>query len=165
MLIIEANTWEEIETVTDKAETCIAPLGTRAWIGQNHDRAKETWEKHRGRVRYFLVGNNAYARIIRANQQEYQYPTWIVDYMKPTDYLLVAQIAQRIQGALLVKDFTATNQDITKGWQRLTTEFSSLKIFPYTAQSSDESTWLVVPGTQPYKPAGAAATQLDYLDS
>ena len=165
MLIVEANTWEEIQAVTDLAETCIAPIGKRSWLGANHDRAKETWEKHRDRVRYFLVGDNSYARVIRANRQEYQYPTWIIDYMKPTDYLLVAQVAQRIQGALLVKDFAATNQDIVKTWQRLTTEFSSLKQLPYANQSSDESTWLVVPGTQPYKPAGSAATQLDYLDS
>ena len=165
MMITEANTWEEIEAVTDKAQTCIAPIGKRSWLGTNHDRAKETWEKHRDRVRYFLVGDRGYARLIRANHQEYQYPTWIIDYMMPTDYLLVAQIAKRIQGALLVKDFAATNQDIVQGWQRLTAGFSSLKQLPYTNQSNEESTWLVVLGTQPYKPAGAAATQLDYLNS
>ena len=164
MKITEARSWEEVERATDIAATCIAPLGQRTWIGTNHQRAKETWEKHQGEVRYFLFGQDGcdgYIRIIRVNESEYYYPTWIADYLKPPDYNLVLQVAPLVQGTLLIKSFTAESKDLGSDWPRFTAGFPKLKGLPYSAQGADEAIWLVVPGTTPYKPTTTYYSDLE----
>lgn len=145
--ITEAETWEQIEAVTNLAETCIAPLGKRPYVGNNYNGAKKTWEEHRNRVRYFLIGQAGYARLIRTNASEWHYPTWILDFIKPADYEHIVRIAETVNGCLLVKDFSAKNQHVATNWSRITAVFSTMKELPYASQSGEEGTWLIVPGT------------------
>lgn len=145
MTIIEAQSWEEIEAVTNLAETCIAPLGKRPYVGNNYHGAKKTWEEHRNRVRYFLIGNAGYIRLIRTNTSEWQYPTWVLDFMKPADYDNVLRIAGLVQGCLLVKDFSANSRHLTGDWVRIGVGFPAVKELPYTAQNGEDGTWLIVP--------------------
>jgi len=151
--IFEATEWGQVEQTTFAMHTCIAPAMNSLHVGTNWKMAKLSWEQYRHLIRYFLFGDrgqDGYIRLIKVNEDAYNYPTWIADYVRPPHYSMVIQVAPLIQGTLLVKQFDGDANEIGRLWAKVSATFDVLSKVPYTVQKDKESVWLVVPGTAPY---------------
>lgn len=146
--VVQAQSWEEVEAVALVVNSCIRLTGSN-WQG-----AKRTWEEFAqgGDVVYFLVQDayvphniQGYCRLFRVNRSKYLPSTYVLDFVKPSDYEIVMLVARALEGSVLVKMFSAPGDVFVSAWPRVSVVLPAVEQFPYRLRSAGETDYLVVP--------------------
>ena len=140
-----AATWEKVDEAAHAGVRCIKDGGT------NNVKAKQTWDVYtENEIQYWIVSELTppklvgYVRLLAVSTTGL-HRTWIVDYVWPTLYEPVLQVAKEMDGTVLCKEFSVADDLFAKNWPRMMLTFPKLEKFPYHNQPITESTWCVVP--------------------
>ena len=144
--ITKAETWEQINEAAQINSRCIRDGG------MNGVKARQTWDVFGDtNVLYYLISNVdtsqliGYLRLLLVSGTNSVPKTWVVDFVGPSDFNIVAEVAKLVDGVVLVKIFSGTETEISKTWPRLCAQFPKLDQYPYHQAGNSETTWMVVP--------------------
>jgi len=136
MQVSLAETWQAIEEAAVTAKTCVSPNRN------NWDKAHQTWERYQESkdCQYWLIhpsGTNrpsvGYLRLLKVSPGTTLRPTYLVDYVNPSQYLVPYLVAKALPDAtVIVKVFGVDDDYLAEKWPRITLSLPALERYSYS---------------------------------
>ncbi len=146
--VFKATNWAEVENAAAISQRCIRPESESAPHGSNWAKAEETWETMQDTVLYFIIQEDSYAYEVKGYVRLFNTtpgmgnPTWVLDFMWPISSDVVALVAEKVTGNIMVKNCFG-GDPLSSHWPKVTLSLAVPEA-PYRVQTDRICDWLLV---------------------